>query len=214
VENDAYAIPGDPYAIPTGYTQSDHRVKFGEEWRPAEEPTRSELIGYYTAHANSRDDLAITAGRDYEVFGRVGIESREISKAVIVYEAEMIDGNTVIQAEKLNREQVEEMVNSGQIKIAAGLSVASLASREESLMARSGTVDALARDWHNIQSRAVAETTRPVAISGKSLVVEVSRDAPFGARDMSKALDALGREDVTEVAVRVVDRSAKVSLSR
>jgi hypothetical protein len=80
--------------------------------------------------------------------------------------------------------------------------------REERLLAPDGTLDALARDFHNIVGHKTAEYSRPVAIVGDQLVVEVDRGKSFGARDMQKALDSLGREDVDKVALRVTDRQA------
>jgi hypothetical protein len=188
-------------------------------------PYKREVIGEYVLQSpavkKGRDgvDYTIPAGPQ-SIVGAVSLDGYKLHDAAIVYDPKMLSkdtGKPIFLPEPLHVPQLEEAQKRGLVRVYEPhehkVTEAIQRSREAAdavLLARNGTVEALARDWHNIQSRAVAESTRPVAINGNSLVVEITRDAPFGARDMGRALDALGREDVTHVAVRVVDRQAHV----
>lgn len=78
-------------------------------------------------------------------------------------------------------------------------------AREFRALAFRGLVAVLAQNWHTIVTPGVAASSRPVAIVDHQLIVEVDRDTSFSARDMSAALDALGREVISRVALRVVE---------
>jgi hypothetical protein len=78
---------------------------------------------------------------------------------------------------------------------------------------RQGSVEVLARVWHNIMGE-TAEYSRPVAIVNDQLIIEVDRGKSFGARDMARALDALGREEVDRIGIRVVEPKREQTLSR
>jgi hypothetical protein len=81
---------------------------------------------------------------------------------------------------------------------------------EERELAPDGTLEALQRDWHNVAGK-TAEYSRPGAIVDGQLIVEVDKGKSFGARDMARALDSLGREDVDRVAPRVVSSATIAS---
>jgi hypothetical protein len=77
---------------------------------------------------------------------------------------------------------------------------------------RRGTVEALACDWDNAVGHKTASYSRPVAIVGDHLIVEVDRGQSFGAVDMIDALEALGHDYVDSIALRVVDKREQVQI--
>jgi hypothetical protein len=79
---------------------------------------------------------------------------------------------------------------------------------------RHGTVEALERNWDNAVGNKVAAYSRPVAVVGDQLIVEVDRGKSFDGNNMLDALDALGRDDVDSVALRVVEPKREQTLSR
>jgi len=67
-------------------------------------------------------------------------------------------------------------------------------------------IERLARRWHQVVGRERVAHSQPIGIVGDQLIVEVARAATFSAQKIASAVDALGRDDVREVVVRVVDR--------
>jgi hypothetical protein len=188
-------------------------------------PYKREIIGEFVLQApavkKGRDgvDYTIPAGPQ-SIVGAVSLDGYKLHDAAIVYDPKLLSketGKPIYLPEPLHVPQLAEAQKRGlvqihephQHKVDEAIARARKAS-EAVQLAGPGTVEALSRDWHNIQDRQASELARPVAIAGNSLVVEVQKGARFGAPEMRKALDALGREDVDQVAVRVVDRTARV----
>jgi hypothetical protein len=188
-------------------------------------PYKREIIGEFVLQSpavkKGRDgvDYTIPAGPQ-SIVGAVSLDGYKLHDAAIVYDPKLLSketGKPIYLPEPLHVPQLAEAQKRGlvqihephQHKVDEAVERARKAS-EAAQLAAPGTVEALARDWHNIQDRQASELTRPIAIAGNSLVVEVQKGAKFGAPEMQKALDSLGREDVDRVAVRVVERTAHV----
>jgi hypothetical protein len=67
------------------------------------------------------------------------------------------------------------------------------------------TSEALANSWHEVVGRDRAATSQPIGIVENQLIIEITREAEFSGHDMSRAISALGRDDVDRVAIRVVE---------
>jgi hypothetical protein len=188
-------------------------------------PYKREIIGEYVLQApavkKGRDgvDYTIPAGPQ-SIVGAVSLDGYKLHDAAIVYDPKLLSketGKPIYLPEPLHVPQLADAQKKGLVKIhephqhKVDEAIERARKASESVqLAAPGTVEALARDWHNIQDRQAADLTRPVAIAGNSLIVEVQKGAKFGAPEMKRALDSLGREDVDRVAVRIVERAAHV----
>src|ERR1035438_9921017 len=155
-------------------------------------PYKREIIGEFVLQApavkKGRDgvDYTIPAGPQ-SIVGAVSLDGYKLHDAAIVYDPKLLSkepGKSIFLPEPLHVPQLAEAQKKGLVKIhephqhKVDEAVERARKASESVqLAAPGTVEALARDWHNIQDRQAADLTRPVAIAGNSLIVEVQKGA-------------------------------------